>query len=274
VADWLRLVRAHNLALAVAGVVAGGWIALARVAVPRELLLAALSGAALGAAGNALNDLHDVGADRINRPAGERPLAAGRLGPGTAAATVVAGALLGLAAAGLVGGALVAAAAAAFAVMAVYSRVLKPHGWPGNVAVAAVAGLPLAYGALAVGRPAAGAVPWLVAGWLHLVREVVKDVDDAPGDRAIGRRTLPVRIGGDGTLRVATGLAVLFLPVSAGAPLAAGYGWPYFAIAAPAWGAVIVAARRLHGGHTAGVARLLKGAMVIGLTALVAGRLA
>jgi 4-hydroxybenzoate polyprenyltransferase len=101
--------------------VAGGWIALARVALPRELLLAALSGAALGAAGNALNDLQDVAADRINRPAAERPLAAGRLGPGTAAATVVAGALLGLAAAGLVGGALVAAAAAAFAVMAVYS---------------------------------------------------------------------------------------------------------------------------------------------------------
>jgi 4-hydroxybenzoate polyprenyltransferase len=125
-----------------------------------------------------------------------------------------------------------------------------------------------------VGRPAAGAVPWLVAGWLHLVREVVKDVDDAPGDRAIGRRTLPVRIGRDGTLRVATGLAVLFLPVSAGAPLAAGYGWPYVVIAAPAWGAVVVAARRLHRGHTAGVARLLKGAMVIGLTALVAGRLA
>jgi hypothetical protein len=118
--------------------------------------------------------------------------------------------------------------------MAAYSRVLKPHGWPGNVAVAAVAGLPLAYGALAVGRPAAGAVPWLVAGWLHLVREVVKDVDDARGDRAIGRRTLPVRIGRDGTLRVATGLALLFLPVSAGARTA-GCGWPYFAIAAPAW---------------------------------------
>lgn len=273
-ADWLLLVRAHNLVLAAAGVVAGGWIALERIAVPRELVLAALSGLALGAAGNALNDLHDVAADRINRPAGQRPLAAGRLGPAAAAATVVAGALLGLAAAGLVGGALVGAAAATFVVMAAYSGVLKPLGWPGNVAVAAVAGLPLAYGALAVGRPGAGAVPWLVAGWLHLVREVVKDIDDAPGDRAIGRRTLPVRIGREGTLRVAVGLALLFLPVSAGAPWAAGYGWPYFAIAAPAWGVVLVAARRLRGGHTAGVAGLLKGAMVIGLMALVAGRLA
>jgi 4-hydroxybenzoate polyprenyltransferase len=273
-ADWLRLVRGHNLVLAAAGVVGGAWIALERVALPRELLLAALSGMALGAAGNAMNDLHDVAADRINRPAGQRPLVGGRLGPGTAAATVVAGALLGIAAAGLVGGALVGAAAAAFAVMAGYSRVLKPRGWPGNIAVAALAGLPLAYGALAVDRPAAGAVPWLVAGWLHLVREVVKDVDDEPGDRAIGRRTLPVRIGRAGTLRVATGLAVLFLPVSAVVPWAAGYGWAYFGIAAPAWGVMILVVRRLRAGHTAGVAGVLKGAMVIGLVALVAGRLA
>lgn len=272
-ADWLVLVRAHNLVLAAAGVVAGAWIALERMAVSRAVVLAALSGVALGAAANALNDMHDVAADRINRP-GQRPLAAGRLGAGAAAATVVAGVLLGLAAAGLVGGALVGVAVAAFVVMAAYSRVLKPHGWPGNVAVAAVAGLPLAYGALAVGRPGAGAVPWLVAGWLHLVREVVKDLDDAPGDRAIGRRTLPVRIGRDRTLRVATGLAVLFLPVSVGAPWAAGYGWAYFGIAAPAWGAVIVAARRLHRGRTAGVSGMLKGAMVIGLVALVVGRLA
>lgn len=254
--------------------VAGGWIGLDRIAVPRQLVLAALSGAALGAAGNALNDLLDVGADRVNRPGRQRPLAAGRLGAGAVIATAVGGTVIGLGAAGLVSGLLVATAAAVCVVMVAYSPLLKPRGWPGNLAVAVVAGFPLAYGALAVGRPAAGFVPWLVAGWLHLVREVVKDADDEPGDRAIGRRTLPVRFGREGTLRVAVGLAVLFLPVSAGAPWAAGYGWPYFAIAAPAWGTVIVAARRLHGGHTAGVARLLKGAMVIGLTALVAGRLA
>jgi 4-hydroxybenzoate polyprenyltransferase len=256
------------------GVVAGGWIALERMAVTRELMLAALSAAALGAAGNALNDLHDVAADRINRPAGQRPLAAGHLAPGVAAATAVAGVLLGLAAAAPVSGTLVAVGAAALAVMAVYSGLLKRRGWPGNVAVAVVAGLPLAYGALAVGRPSAGVVPWVVGGWLHLVREVVKDVDDEPGDRAIGRRTLPVRLGRAGALRVAGVLTVLFLPVSVALPWAAGYGWAYFGIAVPVWAAAFVAARRLRAGHTAGVGRMLKGAMVVGLVALVAGRLA
>jgi 4-hydroxybenzoate polyprenyltransferase len=124
-----------------------------------------------------------------------------------------------------------------------------------------------------VGRASAGVVPWIVAGWLHLVREVVKDVDDEVGDRATGRRTLPVRIGRDGALRIASGLAVLFLPLSAGLPWAAGYGWAYFAIAAPAWGAVLVAAWRLRGRHATGVGDLLKAAMAVGLVALVAGRL-
>jgi hypothetical protein len=73
---------------------------------------------------------------------------------------------------------------------------------------------------------------------------------------------------------VAAGLAVLFLPVSAGLPWVAGFGWAYFVLAAPVWVAAIVAARRLHRGRTAGVGRMLKGAMVVGLVALVAGRLA
>ena len=70
--DLLRLVRAGNLLLAAAGVCAGGWIALGAPALPKLLAFAALSGIGLGAAGNALNDLADVPADRVNRPAGPR----------------------------------------------------------------------------------------------------------------------------------------------------------------------------------------------------------
>jgi 4-hydroxybenzoate polyprenyltransferase len=273
VADWLRLVRAHNLLIAAAGVLAGGWIALARVALTRELVLAALSGAALGAAGNALNDLHDVAADRVNRPGGERPLAAGRLRPGTAAGTVVAAALLGLGAAGLVSGAVIALAAAALVAMIVYSPLLKPRGVPGNLAVAAVAGLPLPYGALAVGAPWAGLVPWTLAAWLHLVRELVKDVEDAAGDRVAGRRTVALTLGPRAARGIAAALAVGFVPLSVVLPWAARYGAAYFVAALPAWVAVLVAARALRrGGPTGRASLVLKGAMAAGLAALVAGR--
>src|SRR5947199_278654 len=173
------------------GVPAGGWIALSSVTTPRVLWFASLAAIGFGAAGNALNDIWDRAGDRVNRPRGERPLAAGRLARGTADLCVVAGALVGLAAAALVNGGAVLVGAAALAVMIVYSPLLKRRGLPGNVAVALVAGLPLLYGAIAVGRPAAGLVPWTLAARLHPVREIAKDLDDQAGAAALGRRTRP-----------------------------------------------------------------------------------
>jgi geranylgeranylglycerol-phosphate geranylgeranyltransferase len=270
VRELARLARAPNLVLAAAGVVTGGWIALERLALPTALAWAALSGAALGAAGNAINDLLDLTADRRNRP--ERPLPAGRVDRGTAELVVFAGGLVGLAAAGLVSGALVLTAALAFAVMAAYSPLLKRHGWPGNLAVAGVAGLPLFYGALAVGRAPAGVIPWVLAAWVHVVREIVKDLEDEPGDRAAGRRTLPIALGRRPAAVVAAVAALGFVPLSIALPIAAGYGPAYYLIALPAQMAVVVAAVHLLLERWERVSRLLKGVMVVGIVALVAGR--
>ena len=269
----LRLIRGPNLLIAAVGVLAGGWIALSRIALPKELIFGALSGAALGAVGNTWNDIRDVAADRVNRP-GTRPLAAGQVSRGVADLIVFDGSLLGLALAGLVSGRLFLAALAALAVMLIYSPLLKPRPLLGNVAVAVVAGSPPFFGALAVGLPAAGVVPWVLAAWLHLVREVVKDVEDEAGDRTIGRRTLPIALGPRPALVVAAGAALLFVPASLLLPRNAGYGGAYFVIVLLAQMAVVVAATWLLLGKVERVSALLKGAMVIGLAALVAGKVA
>lgn len=269
--DVLRLIRFPNLLIAAAGVLAGGWIALGRMGWVPLLGWAALSGVGLGAAGNALNDLHDARADAVNRP-GERPLAAGRLSRGIAESCVFTGVTVGLTAAALVSGTLALIGLLALAVMAGYSPLLKGRGVPGNLAVAVVGGLPLFYGAVAVGRPAAGVVPWVLAAWLHLAREIAKDLEDEPGDRAAGRRTLPIRVGAERTRSFAVLLALGFIPVSLALPWAAGYGDAYFALAGIAQLLVVVAAARLRGGRLPGTTLLLKGAMVAGLAALVAGR--
>jgi len=269
----LRLIRGPNLLIAAVGVLAGGWIALSRIALPKELIFGALSGVALGAVGNTWNDIRDVAADRVNRP-GTRPLAAGQVSRGVADVIVFDGSLLGLALAGLVSGRLFLAALAALAVMLIYSPLLKPRPLLGNVAVAVVAGSPPFFGALAVGLPAAGVVPWVLAAWLHLVREVVKDVEDEAGDRTIGRRTLPIALGRRPALVVAAGVALLFVPASLLLPRNAGYGGAYFVIVLLAQMAVMVAATWLLLGKVERVSALLKGAMVIGLAALVAGKVA
>ena len=271
--DVLRLVRVHNLVLAALGVLAGGWIALGALTTPRVLWFASVAALGFGAAGNALNDIWDLAGDRVNRPRGERPLAAGRLARGTADLCVVGGALGGLTAAALVSGAAVLVGAGALVVMFVYSPLLKRRGLPGNVAVALVAGLPLLYGALAVGRPAAGLVPWTLAAWLHLVREIVKDLDDQAGDAALGRRTLPLVIGSRRAGVVAAILAAAFVPLSLALPARAHYGGAYFLIALFAQLAVLAVASRLFAGHRARNSLLLKGAMLVGIVALVAGRI-
>jgi geranylgeranylglycerol-phosphate geranylgeranyltransferase len=158
--------------------------------------------------------------------------------------------------------------------MFAYSPLLKPIPLLVNVAVALVAGSPPFYGALAVDRPVAGLVPWILAAWLHVVREIVKDVEDEAGDRVIGRRTLPIAIGQRPALVIAAGVALLFVPASLLLPWGAGYGRAYFLIALLAQMAVLLAATWLLLGRVKRVSILLKGAMVIGLIALVAGKAA
>jgi len=274
VRDVLRLVRAHNLVVAAAGVLAGGWIALGTLATPKLLGFAAAAGVGFGAAGNALNDICDAAADRVNRGPAERPLAAGRLSRGTADLCVVGGTLFGLAAAALVSGAAVLVGLATLAIMFLYSPVLKRRGLAGNLAVALVAGLPLWYGALAVGGPAQGVVPWALAAWLHLVREIVKDLGDEAGDRLLARRTLPVTIGSRGAALVAAALGVAFVPASLVLPYAARYHGAYYVVALFAQLAVLLVASRLIAGKMERNSLLLKGAMILGIVALVAGRVA
>ena len=270
--DLWRILRMHNLLIAMAGVVAGGWIALGAASLPKLLAFAAVSALGLGAAGNVANDLWDSAGDRVNRPGGERPLAAGRVARESGHLLLWLGTLGGLGAAALVSGRQVAVGLAALIVMFAYSPWLKRFGPPGNLAVAGVAGLPLFYGALAVARPTAGVVPWVLAACLHLGREIVKDVEDEPGDRVLGRRTLPIRWGRPGAVRAAAWTGGAFIPLSVVLPLVAGYGAVYFAVAAPAQALIVVAILQLRRERFAAASLLLKAGMVIGLGALVLGK--
>jgi len=265
------LVRGRNLLIAAAGVAVGGVLALGEVALPRELVLALLSAAGLGAAGNVANDLWDVEADRVNRP--QRPLPAGTVTRN--AAVVVAGIAggLGLLLAWLAGRTVLVIAVPALAVMLVYSPLLKPRPVLGNLAVAVVGSLPLVYGAGAVGDWRAGLVPFYLAALLHLAREIVKDLEDVDGDVVAGRRTIPVAWGRHaGYLAAALPLAV-FVPVALLPWLAGPYGPRYGSVAMlVAVGAAAIAGRLLReeaGGARAG----LKLAMVLGLVGLLWDRL-
>lgn len=266
-----ELVRLRNLLMAAAGVAVGAVLVWGRVRLPPELAWAMASAAALGAAGNVANDLADLDADRINRP--RRPLVSGVVS--RPAALLIGGLAggFGLFAAWWVGGAVFLIAVPALAVMLVYSPLLKQRGLAGNLAVAVVASLPLVYGAAAAGYWRAGMVPAAIAALLHLPREIVKDLEDVAGDRAAGRRTVPIVWGDAAAYAIAAATLILFVPVALGPWFAGWYGRRYgWTVVVASAGAAILAGRLLNHRHR-GARAALKATMLLGLAALLWDRL-
>jgi geranylgeranylglycerol-phosphate geranylgeranyltransferase len=224
-AAWLEILRPHNMLAAslgsLAGFVAAGgsdWRGIGWVAV--------LTALATGA-GNVVNDYHDVGVDRLNKPS--RPLPSGRLSMRAAAvlylvcSLVIVGLALLLAPAG-VARLVVGWQVALFA----YARWCKRWLVVGNLLVAAVSSSAFLAGAMVGGNASAGWVPGLIGFSFVICREVVKGGEDLEGDRATGVRTLAVRLGraraGSVAAALMLGLACL-LPVPA---LAGIYDLGYF----------------------------------------------
>ena len=218
-------------------VLIGGWIALAQVTLPPPLGFATIAAVGFVAAGCAL--------ERRPRATGVRDF------------TVCAGVLIGLTGAALVSGLVVLAGIVAFGVMISYARVV---GRFGVVVRAVLAGLPLMFGALAVNRGTEGVIPWTLAAWVQLVREQVAVLDPAAPSPQRRHAVIAVLF------------ALGFVPVSLALPFRAGYGGAYFLVAMFAQLALLVAAARLVVGRMDGVSALVKGAMVINVLALLAGR--
>ncbi len=270
-ADLAALVRFRNLLMGAAGVAIGGVLVEGRWAIAPEVAWAMASAIGLGAAGNVANDLADLDADRVNRP--ERPLVRGAVGRGGA---ILLGGLLGglgLFAAWWVHWPLFALALGALAVMLVYSPLLKQHGLLGNLAVAVVASLPPVYGASAAGWPRAGLVPFAMGAFLHFARELVKDLEDVAGDRAQGRRTLPIARGVELTYLVAASALILFVPASLAPWFLGWYGRRYGLVVFLLDLGVLAVVWRLLGRQRAGARAALKAAMLVGLAALLWDRL-
>lgn len=230
----------------VLAVLAGGWIAVGRLTIPPLLGWAAVAAVGFTVAGSVL------------RPDARAPIDAWSRGAVDFAA--FAGVMIGLAGGALVSGVAVLLGLAGLTAMIGYARLAERRGPLDHLVLAALGGLPFMYGAVAVGRPMAGIVPWILAAWLQLLRTTVTDLETESQDRARAARTL------------STVLALAFIPVSLVLPARAGYGGAYFLLALFAQLAVLVTAARLIVGRMDGVSVLLKGAMVMGAVALVAGR--
>ncbi len=205
---WLRILRPLNLFQATLAVLLGMAI-LGTLGQTRELLLLIFSVVFINGAGNVINDIRDLEIDRINRPA--RPLPAGAIQPRAAAwytGTLFAGGLL--LAAFLNWSSFLIAACIAFPLLTGYSFYFKRMVLVGNLVVAVMLGMAFIYVGAAMGRIADMIPIALLAFGFTIIREIVKDLEDMEGDRAVDARTLPLVWGVKKTLVLTLVLILLF----------------------------------------------------------------
>jgi geranylgeranylglycerol-phosphate geranylgeranyltransferase len=270
---WIELLRLGNLVMIVVAVGVGAYLAGGTGAVPRG----ALAGFALAlvAAGiNVLNDFLDLEIDRVNRP--DRPLPRGAVGREPARAAFVIFLFGGVLLSRRLGPEAMTFATAVVVLLIIYCTHLNRAGLAGNLAVAGAGGSALFFGALAGGDARAGLAPAVFAFLIHLGREILKDVQDLAGDVRNGRRTLPVRLGVRGALRLAAVPLLVLVALTPVPYLVGSYGLAYLAVVVLTADVVLVAVaiRLLFGAERASPGRLsawLKAAMGLGLVAVALG---
>jgi geranylgeranylglycerol-phosphate geranylgeranyltransferase len=168
-------------------------------------------------------------------------------------------------------------AASAFGLLFLYDAYLKRTVLIGNLVVALVAGLAFIYGGIAVGNVNVALWAFALAFLFHLGREIVKDMEDAPGDQQSQAETLVVRHGltpaRTASTIVFTLLVVLLpLPYLIG-PFRQFYLWIVLFGTLPLLLYVIVFLWRCSTSESFHkLSSILKAGMVIGLAALYIGR--
>lgn len=225
------MMRPTNALPAAALVVLGARL-LDIVPIPASVWQAAAAMACITAFGYVANDLADLTEDTINKP--YRPLPSGRIS--VLQAGVLAGslALLGLVGAATISMAAFAVAALVLVLLTLYNTRLKATPGYGNLLIGCLAGAALLTGGVAAQgwpwpRLVALVPPALTLALFVMAREMLKTLEDLPGDRAAGKQTLALRHGARAipALLMLPAWAVTF--ATAGA-LRLNYSWGYFMV--------------------------------------------
>jgi geranylgeranylglycerol-phosphate geranylgeranyltransferase len=200
------IMRPLNVLIAAAAVYLGGIIS-APIYYSTNLLLAAVSAGLIAGFGNVINDIFDKKLDEKAKPS--RPLAGGALSLRFAITQAAILASVGLILAILVSSLCLLIASIVAIGLLLYTPTFKGRGYAGNLLIAAISALAFFYGASSVNYMAGGFIPAAFAFLFHLIREIVKDMEDYPEDRAFNINTGAVKFG----FRISTTVAIVLAVV-------------------------------------------------------------
>jgi geranylgeranylglycerol-phosphate geranylgeranyltransferase len=163
-------------------------------------------------------------------------------------------------------------------ILTLYAFRLKGTPLAGNVMVSALVAYALLFGSLGAPHFTHLLIPAVLAMLLNFCREIIKDVQDAPGDRAAGISTTAV-LGEKAVRRIIYGCSIVYFALLFVPALLGHFGIVYAGVvAATALPLSFLRLRKLHRPdwptQCASISTLLKIEMLAGLLALAIDRLA
>ncbi len=189
----IKLVRSINFLITFASVIVAAIISSPDKFPGLNVFLAAVAASFVMASGNVINDIYDIGIDKINKP--HRPLPLGSIKVKEAYAIYFIFIITSIFISALVNEKALAIVLISILLLFIYSKNLKRIPLVGNVTVAFLTGLVFIFGGVVVGNPSAAVVPAGFAFLINLIREIIKDMEDVEGDKQAGVITYPIKFG-------------------------------------------------------------------------------
>ncbi len=207
---YLELLRPSNIVILFFGTMLGAFVSIGGDAFSQlETYLAGVVTVLIGGAGNVINDYFDVDIDRINKP--KRPLARGALSRPQALRYWLILNLVALVLSVFLTPLNLLMALFTIPMLYIYSRYFKRMLFIGNLVISMLVSLGFLYGAASTGNVQNVFYPTIFSFLLNLGREMLKDLEDVEGDRALGATTIPIRFGTTVTLRLTTTIFMLMI---------------------------------------------------------------
>ncbi len=171
-------------------VLVGAWIGYPKN-LDMSIVLAMITGFLTCGYGNIVNDLHDIEIDAINAP--HRPLPKGTVKKQYVIYEAILLAALGLILAFLLGQKAFVLVSTALILLLLYAFYLKTR-WSANLVVALLTGFSFLLGGV-VNNNIGSLFPFIFSFFIHMPREITKDLIDETGDRSTGIITMASKLG-------------------------------------------------------------------------------
>jgi geranylgeranylglycerol-phosphate geranylgeranyltransferase len=199
---YIFIARPVNVIITFLVVIVGALICIISDYSISKILLAAFSAALTAGAGNIINDIYDVEADKINHP--ERPLARGIITIKNTWIEYFFLTFLAVAASSFINQTSLAIVILTSVLLYLYSARLKKIPLLGNITVAYLTGLAFIFGGISVNNVRGAFIPAVFAFLINFIRELIKDMDDIEGDTKVGLQTFLKTFGMRATILLIT----------------------------------------------------------------------